>query len=43
MIEKAKRAIYWRLTLIRDKRYVPGFITEGIDWLRYEVFYPYSD
>jgi hypothetical protein len=36
---KYKEFIYYHLTLLRDKPYLPQFIINFIDWLRYEVFY----
>jgi len=34
-----KDKIYWKLTLLRDNHWMPNFIREIIDWLRYEIFY----
>jgi len=34
-----KHSIYWRLTLLRDKPYIPGILVRFIDYLRYEYFY----
>ena len=33
-----KKKIYWQLTLLRDKGWMPNFIVSIIDWFRYEVF-----
>lgn len=34
-----KDAIHWKLTLLRDKDWMPQFLVDAIDYLRYEVFY----
>lgn len=31
--------IWWQLTILRDQWWMPGFLVDAIDWLRYEVFY----
>ena len=34
---KIKEKIRWQLTLLRDKSWLPMFLVDFIDWLRYEV------
>ncbi len=41
-MKKVKRYIYFHLSLIRDKSWLPEFIINIIDWLRYELFYNYD-
>ena len=40
IFEKMKNRIYYFLTSFRDHSWVPNMITDFIDWLRYEFFYP---
>lgn len=35
--------IYWKLTHLRDKAWVPGWMRVIIDYLRYDVFHPEDD
>lgn len=35
--------IYWKLTHLRDKKFMPRFLVTILDWLRYEVFFPYDE
>lgn len=37
--EAVKASIYWKLTFLRDHEWLPNWLIEAIDWLRYEVFY----
>lgn len=39
MTRALKHAVYWKLTRIRD--FLP-FLAPPLDYLRYEVFYPYD-
>jgi len=34
-----KSKINWQLTLLRDKDWMPTFLVNIIDWMRYEWFY----
>lgn len=34
-----KETIYFKLTLLRDKDWVPDILVRFIDYLRYEFFY----
>jgi len=36
-MKKIKKIIRWQLTLLRDKSWLPDFLVDFIDWLRYEV------
>lgn len=36
-----KTFIYHQLTFFRDKDWVPERVVRVVDWLRYEIFYPY--
>lgn len=37
-----KYKIYSILTDLRDSWHCPEFLRKVIDWLRYEIFYPYD-
>ena len=37
-MKKLTEFIHWELTYLRDRRWMPGFLVDAIDWLRYEVF-----
>ena len=38
-----KHWIYWRLTILRDTRYVPSLLIRLIDYIRYDIVYPYDE
>lgn len=38
-----KHAIYSQLTFLRDKDWLPEPVRIFVDWLRYDVFYPYDE
>lgn len=42
MTPMLKERIYWQLTHLRDKSWMPSPAVWCLDWLRYEVFYPYA-
>jgi len=37
-MKKLIEFIYWKLTQLRDIHWMPDFLVDAIDWLRYEVF-----
>jgi hypothetical protein len=41
-MKKLKYKIWWRLTLFRDRGdwWMPGFLIDAIDHIRYEWLYP---
>ena len=38
-----KDRIYNKLTNLRDIKFMPRSIVDLIDWLRYEIFFPYEE
>ena len=39
MKNKIRKFLYWKLTFLRDKKWMPWFLVKFIDWIRYDLLF----